>query len=146
MNSISLVGRLVKDPDLRYTPQGNAVSNFTIAVNRPFKKDGEQEADFIQCVAWRKPAENLANYMKKGNQIGITGSIQTRSYEGSDGKRVYVTEVLANNIEFLEPKSCGNGGQGGQPPARGNQGQQQDDDPFKDAGEPIDIDDGDLPF
>src|SRR5690625_2988847 len=102
MNRTVLVGRLTRDPDLRYTPNGVAVANFTIAVNRAFSR--ENEADFINCVAWRKPAENLANYMKKGSQIGVDGRIQTRSYEGQDGKTVYVTEVVADNIQFLEPK------------------------------------------
>lgn len=149
MNVVTLVGRLVRDPDLRYTQQGHAVANFTIAINRPFKgENGQQEADFINCVAWRKPAENLANYMKKGNRIGVSGSIQTRSFEGQDGKTVYVTEVLANNIEFLESKSSG--GQSGQPAAGGRQApsrnQSPADDPFKDTSEPIDITDDDLPF
>jgi len=145
MNNVSLVGRLTKDPDLRYTPNGVAVANFTIAVNRPFKKEGEKEADFIQGVVWRKLAENLANYMKKGNQIGVVGSIQTRNYEDDDGKRVYVTEVLASNIEFLEPRNSNSQHKQGQTQNKPPQNQKPDD-PFADAGEPIDIDDDDLPF
>lgn len=144
MNNISLVGRLVKDPELRYTPSGVAVGNFTLAVNRPFKQEGQQEADFIQGVVWRKSAENLANYMKKGSQIGVTGAIQTRNYEDKDGKRVYVTEVVANHIEFLEPRNS-NGQQPGQTQNKPSQNQQVDD-PFADAGEPIDISGDDLPF
>lgn len=113
INQVVLVGRLTKDPELRYTPNGIATSTFTIAVNRAFtNQQGEREADFINCVVWRKSAENLANYQKKGNLIGITGRIQTRSYEGQDGKRVYVTEVVCEEISFLEPKSK-NGGNGG---------------------------------
>src|SRR5699024_10439263 len=110
LNRVVLVGRLTRDPDLRYTPSGIAVSNFTIAANRPFKnQDGEQEADFIQCVAWRKQAENIANYMKKGSLVGIDGRIQTRSYKDQDEKMVYVTEVLAESIQFLESRnSSGN--------------------------------------
>src|SRR5690625_88662 len=108
MNRAIIVGRLVADPDLRYTSNGTAVANFTVACNR-YKKEGEeQQADFINCVTWRKPAENIANYQKKGNLIGVEGSIQTRSYDDNDGKRVYVTEVLAHNIQYLEPRSNSN--------------------------------------
>ncbi|EKL5558834.1 single-stranded DNA-binding protein [Listeria monocytogenes] len=105
MNRVVLVGRLTKDPDLRYTPAGAAVATFTLAVNRPFKNgQGEQEADFIQCVVWRKPAENVANFLKKGSMAGVDGRVQTRNYEGNDGKRVYVTEIVAESVQFLEPK------------------------------------------
>lgn len=105
LNRAVIVGRLTKDPELRYTPNGVAVANFTVAVNRPFKnQQGEQEADFINCVTWRKQAENLANYMRKGSLIGVDGRIQTRSYENQEGRRVWVTEVLAENIKFLEYK------------------------------------------
>lgn len=103
INRVVLTGRLVRDPDLRYTPNGIAVANFTLAVNRTFTdQNGNREADFISCVVWRKPAENLANYIKKGGLIGVDGRIQTRSFEGQDGKTVYVTEVVADNIQFLE--------------------------------------------
>ena len=122
------VGRLVRDPELRYTAQGTPVANFTIAVNRPFAKDGQQDADFINCVVWRKPAESLANYQKKGNLIGVDGRLQTRSYEGQNGK-VFVTEVVADTVQFLEPKK---------------QQEQQEDDPLKEHGEPIS--DDNLPF
>lgn len=139
LNRVVLVGRLTRDPELKYTPNGVAVANFNIAVNRPFKNaNGENEADFIQGVVWRKPAENLANYMKKGNQIGVDGRIQTRTYEGQDGKTVYVTEVVADSIQFLESKSQDNQQSQKNPP--------QNNDPFKGQGQPIDIDDGDLPF
>ncbi|HDT9193057.1 TPA: single-stranded DNA-binding protein, partial [Listeria monocytogenes] len=98
MNRVVLVGRLTKDPELRYTPAGVAVATFTLAVNRPFKNgQGEQEADFIQCVVWRKPAENVANFLKKGSLAGVDGRVQTRNYEGNDGKRVYVTEIVAES-------------------------------------------------
>src|SRR5690625_3557048 len=107
LNRVVLVGRLTRDPDLRYTASGVAVANFTVAANRPFRnQQGEQEADFINCVVWRKTAENLANYMKKGSMIGVDGRIQSRSYEGQDGKMVYVTEVLAENIQFLESRGA----------------------------------------
>src|SRR5690625_3654043 len=106
INRVVLVGRLTRDPDLRYTPNGIAVSNFTIAVNRPFtNQQGDRDADFINCVVWRKPAENLANYMKKGNMVGVDGRLQTRTYEDQDGKTVYVTEVVADSIQFLESRN-----------------------------------------
>ena len=101
MNSVSLVGRITKDLELKYTTTGKAVVSFTLAVNRTFNRD---EADFISCVAWQKTAETLCNYMGKGSQIGITGRIQTRTYDDKDGKRVYITEVVANEIEFLDSK------------------------------------------
>lgn len=150
MNNTSLVGRLTRDPELRYTPSGVAVANFTVAVNRTFKdQNGEQGADFINCVSFRKQAENLANYQKKGNQIGITGRIQTGKYENNEGKTVYTTQVVAENIEYLEPKSSGRmGGQSdysSAPPA-GKQNHSPSPDPFKDHGQPIDISDDDLPF
>src|SRR5690625_36691 len=162
LNRVVIVGRLTRDPDLRYTPNGVAVANFTVAANRPFtNQQGNREADFINCVVWRKPAENLANYMKKGNLIGVDGRLQSRSYEGQDGKTVYVTEVVADSVQFLEPKGSSQGG--GQSPAGSqsnqsynqNQGQnqnqnqnqnQQQNNPFKNDGEPIDISDDDLPF
>ena len=111
INRVVLVGRLTKDPELRYTPSGIATVRFTIAVNRTFTgQSGEKEADFINCVAWRKQAENLANYQRKGNLIGVEGRIQTGSYEGQDGKRVYTTDVVADAVQFLEPRSAGAGG------------------------------------
>ncbi len=136
MNRVVLVGRLTKNIDLRYTPNGVAVANFTLAVNRPFKsQDGEQQADFVQVQVWRKPAENAANYLKKGSLCGVDGRIQTRNFEGQDGKRVYVTEVVADSVQFLEPK------RDGQSTQSNNQSQG---DPF--SGESMDIRDDDLPF
>ena len=109
MNRTVLVGRLTKDVELKYTQNGKAVANFTLAVNRPFKNaQGETDADFIMCQAWGKQAENLAQYMGKGSQIGIDGRIQTRSYDAQDGKRVFVTEVLAESIQFLTPNKSEN--------------------------------------
>ncbi|MEH7176270.1 single-stranded DNA-binding protein [Neobacillus vireti] len=141
MNRVVLVGRLTKDPDLRYTPNGVPVATFTLAVNRPFSsQSGEREADFINCVVWRKPAENVANFLKKGSLAGVDGRIQTRNYEGQDGKRVYVTEVQAESVQFLEPKNSSGGGGGrndndyfgapprepqGNPYGGGNQNQQR---------------------
>lgn len=103
LNSTVLVGRLTDNPELRYTPNNQAVATFRLAVNRPFKsQNGEREADFINCVIWRQQAENLANWAKKGALIGITGRIQTRNYENQQGQRVYVTEVVADNFQLLE--------------------------------------------
>lgn len=105
MNSTCLVGRLTKDVELRYTPSNVAVATFTLAVNRTFKNEnGEREADFINCVMWRQQAENLANWGKKGALIGITGRIQTRSYDNQQGQRVYVTKVVAETFQLLESK------------------------------------------
>lgn len=102
INNVVLVGRTTKDPELRYTPSNVAVATFSLAVNRNFKDaNGERETDFINCVIWRQQAENLANWAKKGALIGITGRIQTRSYENQQGQRVYVTEVVAENFQML---------------------------------------------
>lgn len=106
INSTNLTGRLTRDPELSFTPNGIPLSKFTLAVNRPFSNgNGEKETDFIQCVAWRKTAETIGNHLKKGSLIGVTGRIQTRSYEGQDGKRVFITEVVAESFSFLESKS-----------------------------------------
>lgn len=141
MNSICLVGRLTKDVELRYTPSNVAVATFTLAVNRTFKNEnGEREADFINCVMWRQQAENLANWAKKGALIGITGRIQTRSYDNQQGQRVYVTEVVAENFQLLESKGQGNQGQQ-------RQAQQKAPDFSRGANtNPLDISDDDLPF
>lgn len=110
INNVTLVGRLTKDPDLRYTISGAGVATFTLAVNRNFTSaDGTREADFINCVIWRKPAETLANYAKKGVLIGVTGRIQTRSYENQQGQKAYVTEVIADNFQLLESKNSNSG-------------------------------------
>lgn len=106
INRVVLVGRLTKDVDLRYTGSGTAVASFTVAVNRQFtNQNGEREADFVNCVAWRKTAETLANFTRKGSLIGLEGRIQTRSYENQQGQRVYVTEVVVDTFSMLESKS-----------------------------------------
>lgn len=106
INNVVLVGRLTKDPDLRYTSSGSAVATFTLAVNRNFtNQNGNREADFINCVIWRKPAETMANYARKGTLLGVVGRIQTRSYENQQGQRVYVTEVVCDNFQLLESRS-----------------------------------------
>lgn len=108
MNRVILIGRLTRDPELRTTTGGLANSSFSIAVDRNFtNQQGEREADFINCVAWRKQAENLTKYCKKGSQIAVEGRIQTRTYDAPDGGRRYITEVVADNITFLTPKSSG---------------------------------------
>lgn len=118
MNNIQLIGRLTKDPEFKYTPGGKAVVNFTLAVNRPFKnQSGENEADFILIQAWNKTAENIANFLKKGSQAAITGRLSTRNYENDAGQRVYVTEVVADFVQFLDTRQGNGQGQG--------QGQQQ---------------------
>jgi single-strand DNA-binding protein len=105
INQVTLVGRLTRDPDLRYTPDGKAVSNITLAVNRHYKSaSGEIEADFVHCILWGKTAENTSNYCKKGAVLGVTGRIQTRNYDNHEGKRVYVTEVVAEGVRFLSSK------------------------------------------
>ncbi|RSL28706.1 single-stranded DNA-binding protein, partial [Salibacterium salarium] len=110
INRVVLVGRLTRDPELRYTPNGVAVVNFGIAVNRPFtNQQGEREADFFNCVAWRKQAENVANYLKKGSQAGIDGRLQSRRYENQEGRRVTVVEVQAESVQFLEPRNASGG-------------------------------------
>lgn len=101
MNNIILIGRLTKDPDLRYTPNGKAVCSFTLAVDRPYSGD-KKEADFINIVVWNKVGENCAQYLSKGRKAAVQGRLQIRSYEDDNGKRHYVTEVIANSVEFLE--------------------------------------------
>ena len=103
LNKIILIGRLTKDVELRYTESGKAVANFTLAVDRPFKKaQGEKEADFIRIVVWGKQAENCANYIGKGRLAAVEGRLQIRSYDGNDGQRKYITEVVADTVKFLD--------------------------------------------
>lgn len=109
INNVVLVGRLTRDVELRYTGSGTAVGNFTIAIDRPFKNaSGEKETDFINCQAWRKTAEAIANFTKKGSLIGVQGRMQTRNYENNEGQKVYVTEVVAENVRFLDSKNNSN--------------------------------------
>ena len=146
INSVAITGRMTKDCDLRYTGSGKAVGNVTVAVNRPFKTNGEREADFIQCTVWGKQAENLANFMKKGSLIGISGRIQTRSFDNQEGKRIFVTEVVAEQVAFLESKYRDNNRDNGTNQQPNNTGANSNRDPFVVKGEPIDISDDDLPF
>lgn len=134
MNKVVLIGRLTKDVELRYTQSGTAVGSFSLAVNRQFTNaSGEREADFINCVVWKKAAETLANYTGKGSLIAVEGRIQTRNYENNQGNRVYVTEIVVENFSFLDNKSDQNQNQGGS-------------DPFSKSGNTLDISDDDIPF
>ena len=137
INNVVLVGRLTRDPELRYTPSNVAVATFSLAVNRNFKNQaGNREADFISCIMWRQQAENFANWCKKGNLVGITGRIQTRSYDNQQGQRVYVTEVVAESFQTLEKKdniANHSSMENQMPPSFG-------------ATNPLDISDDDFPF
>lgn len=166
INNVVLVGRLTRDAELRYTQSNIAVATFTLAVNRPFKNEaGEREADFINCVIWRQSAENLANWAKKGSLIGITGVIQTRTYDNQQGQRVYVTEVVASNFQLLESRNSQQNNQGHQQQGHSNQGSSfqngknqgnnfQNGNSYGQQGSffegnttnPLDISDDDLPF
>lgn len=146
INRAVLLGRLTRDPELRYTQSGVAVATFTLAVDRRFSgQQGEREADFISIVAWRQLAELCANYLKKGQQAAVEGRIQTRSYENKEGRKVYVTEIVADNVQFL-----GGSGQSGAGSAAGagfsDENNSRFQDPFADDGNTIDISDDDLPF
>ena len=130
MNHITLIGRLTKEPELRYTANGKAVCNFTLAVDRPFKgQDGKQEADFIAIQVWDKRAENCAKYLAKGKQAAVEGRLQIRSYEDNNGQRRWVTEVVANSVEFLTPSNTSK-------PA----------DDMSDLGQEVTFDSNDVPF
>lgn len=137
LNRVILIGRLTLDPELRYSPAGVAITQFTLAVDRPFTNNGEREADFIPVVTWRQLAETCANYLRKGRLTAVEGRIQVRNYENNEGKRVYVTEIIADNVRFLE---SGNRNESRQSESNDNK------DPFSDDGKPIDLSDDDLPF
>ena len=154
INNVVLVGRVVKELDLKYTSSGTAVGTFSLAVNRQFTNQaGEREADFISCVIWRKSAENFANFTRKGSLVGITGRIQTRNYDNQQGQRVYVTEVVADSFTLLEPKQTTE-----QRPRESTRERQQEQkrsnyndfnntpDPFGGHGEDYTVNPDDLPF
>lgn len=155
MNNANLVGRLTRPVDLRYTQTGIAYGSFTLAVTRKYKnKDGEREAGFINCVIWKKGAELLANYTQKGSLIGVSGPIQTRSYDNQQGQRVYVTEVLVENFDLLESRKTADNGvlnSGGINTQSYNKNQNlggnfANNDPFTANGETFEVQDDDLPF
>lgn len=145
MNTVQLVGRLTKEVDLRYTASNIATGKFTLAVNRSFtNQNGEREADFINCVIWRKAAENLSSFTRKGSQIGIEGRIQTRNYENQQGVRVYVTEIVVSNFHLLESREVTE-----QRPIEQQQQVPQAPSkttPFLEDGHPVSIEEDDLPF
>lgn len=153
MNKVVLIGRLTKDPDLRFTAgKGTAVASFTIAVDRRFKTPGQPEADFIPVVVWGKQAEATANYMSKGKLISVSGRIQTRNYEANDGTRRYVTEVVADEVQFLEWGGNSNGRQTGQHQGGEAQPKERTNSNFNNFNSDTydeditPMDDGDIPF
>ncbi|MCD3234298.1 single-stranded DNA-binding protein [Clostridium botulinum D/C] len=134
MNRVVLIGRTTKDPELKFTPgAGKAVTKFILAVNRRYKKDGQPEADFLPIVVWGKIAENTANYVRKGSQIGVSGSIRTRSYEAKDGNKRYITEIVADEVQFLDSKNSSQ--------STGSSSSEEYLDP-----DVTPVDDGDIPF
>jgi len=151
INRVVLVGRLTRDPELKYTANGAAVASFTLAVNRQFtNSQGEREADFINCVIWRKAAENFCKFTNKGSLVGIDGHIQTRNYENQQGQRVYVTEVVVDNFSLLESRkdNSNNNNNPNQAPSnnQSNNSNNNMSDPLADNSKPIDISDDSLPF
>lgn len=144
------VGHLTKDPQFRTTPSGVSIANFTLAVNRTFTNaQGEREADFINVVVFRKQAENVNRYLSKGSLAGVEGRIQSRSYENNEGKRIFVTEVVSDSVQFLDPKGSNNQNVSqGQQTGTNNQqtGNVSSDNPFANNNGYVDIQDSDLPF
>lgn len=158
MNKAMLVGRLTRDPELRHTTTGRAVCQITVAINRPFSsQNGQREADFINVVVWDKSAENVAKYVRKGSQVSVEGRIQTRSYDNTEGKKVYVTEVIAQSVQFLDSKSSTPSQDytpntnpfdnvSSEPSSPAMETVEVDKDPFESFGDSIQISDNDLPF
>ena len=153
MNKVFLIGRLSRDPELRHTGNGTAVCQINVAISRPVAQGRDPETDFINVTVWNKPAENVARYLSKGRQIAIEGRIQTRSYDNNEGKRVYVTEVIASNVEFLGSANDSNRTMAS-PQEEVNpfdypeptETTSVDNDPFASFGEKVEISDNDLPF
>ena len=161
MNKVVLIGRLTRDPELRYTGNNLPVASFAIAVNRPFSNQaGEREADFINIVVWRKQAENCKNYLTQGSQVAIEGRLQVRTYDDQNGQKRYITEVVADNVEFLGSKNSSTNSNnmnvsasksaeltpydfGGAPEPKGTD---IDSNPYADFGASIEISDDELPF
>lgn len=142
INRVVLVGRLTKDPEFRTTQSGVSVTTFTLAVNRTFTNaQGEKEADFINCVTFRKQAENVNNYLSKGSLAGVDGRVQSHGYENNEGKRIYVTEVVCDSVQFLDTKSNNQ-----QTNNNNQQTKNNGNNPFNNANGPIDISDDDMPF
>ncbi len=162
MNKVLLIGRLTRDPELRYTGSNRAVTQITIAVNRNFtNQNGEREADFINVVVWDKAAENLKKYVGKGRMVAVEGRIQTRNYDNNEGKKVYVTEVVAQNVQFLDSRSASDNSASYTQVAPTNTNNVSpydfdnnnnmetvnvESDPFASFGSSVDLSDNDLPF
>ncbi len=147
VNNVTLVGRITRDPEVIATGGGTTVCNFTIAVNRTFKnQSGEYEADFINCVVFGAPAQNMGQYVKKGNLLGVTGRIQTRNYENNMGQRVYVTEVVASNVAFLESRTTNSNNNDYSPSPYDNMSTPSGQISVDDINSFDDINDDDLPF
>jgi single-strand DNA-binding protein len=155
MNKVFLIGRLTKDPDLKYLSNNNTpVATFSIAVNRTFaNQNGEKQTDFIPIIVWRKQAENVKKYITKGSLVAVDGSIQTRNYENQEGKKVYVTEVVANNVQFLESKAQRDQNLSPQDFSNNDMPSEQtpnttdvSSDPFADFGDSIELSEDDIAF
>ena len=155
MNKVFLIGRLSRDPELRHTTSGTAVCQINVAISRPVTQGSEPQTDFINVVVWNKQAENVARYLSKGRQIAIEGRIQTRNYDNAEGKRTYVTEVIASNVEFLGSANDNNRTNTNSNPFDDNPFDSMeppmdttsvDNDPFASFGEKVEISDNELPF
>jgi len=158
MNKVILIGRLTRDPEMRTTSSGISMTRFTIAVSRPFNTpDGNGQTDFISCITWRRQAENVAKYCSKGSQVAVEGRIQTRTYDDQNGQKRYITEVVADNVEFLGSKNSSNNsntsGSSKNEPTPYDfkddskvEGTDVDSNPFADFGSSIEISDDELPF
>ena len=149
MNKVILIGRLTRDPEMRTTGSGTTVTRFTIAVTRTYQdQNGERGADFINCVAWRKQAENIAKYCTKGSQVAVDGRIQTGSYDAQDGTKRYTTDIICDNVTFLGSKNdnANNNSNYSSEPTQSMPTSDISEDPFKDFGEEIALSDDDLPF
>ena len=154
MNKVFLIGRLSREPELRHTTSGMPVCQINVAVSRPVSQGNEPQTDFINVVVWNKQAENVARYLSKGRQIAVEGRIQTRNYDNAEGKRTYVTEVIASNVEFLgsandNNKTSVNSGGFDENPFDAEPVMDTtsiDNDPFASFGEKVEISDSELPF
>ena len=142
MNKVQIIGRITKDPEVKYTQNQLPFCNFIIAVDRRFKDaNGQRQADFIACVAWRATADFIGKYFRKGSKIAVVGSIQTRSYEDQEGKKHLVTEVVVDEAEFVESKSSGNANANANTAGNASPATQE-----QEVGEPMEVGNADMPF
>ena len=155
MNKVFLIGRLSRDPELRHTGTGTAVCQISVAISRPVAAGSEPQTDFINVTVWNKQAENVAKYLSKGRQVAVEGRIQTRNYDNNEGKKTYVTEVIASNVEFLGSANDNRGTNNNTPQFDENPFDSMeptmdttsvDNDPFASFGEKVEISDSELPF